>query len=401
MLLLIVELSSVSESKVTRRSLRHQTDAARKSLTISSDFHLAATAGKPISRNVTTYASVSEACGQCITFYPAKEKCKNSGVDKFSSGPYKDKVLGGQWDSACRAGPCQSRDHLGAGATTSDRTCLTLAPVPWYQDCEAVVLNAAHSVYDITRYCSYRHQIYVPAPFGLPSPFATAPQAYARLDKSHEQCMTTIVTQGQALFDPSNVCDSNLQALSGCCESVHEVLQCLKQEGNSRGIFAQDTAGFDALQSELSEMVNVFSTYCVALCNNKDHAEFCQKYPSADTCVTHSDCQSCSSHGASWCSELGECMCPNKPSPPVSTTGACCGEGTPAPQQTGPATCAGKMFTSPDQCPVSTTAAFGSGLAVTTTAPAATATQDFNFGLGSCPYLESATVWSQESTPKK
>merc|ERR1719162_2394558 len=61
-------------------------------------------------------------------------------------------------------------------------------------------------------------------------------------------------------------------------------------------------------------MLETFAQYCVPLCQNTKE-EFCEKYPFADLCVTHSSCSDCTAGGGLWCPKLESCHCPG-PKPP-------------------------------------------------------------------------------------
>mmetsp|Transcript_12560 Transcript_12560/g.23516 ORF Transcript_12560/g.23516 Transcript_12560/m.23516 type:complete len:398 (+) Transcript_12560:34-1227(+) len=268
--------------------------------------------GKP---QFTTFSNASAACQACITYYPLKE---DGG--RFNSPMHQatDKETGGdptEWLRKCRAGPCDFRDPqtqpeggiIGMGpdfGKPDGKTCLTRDPVMWYSDCEEVLQKSSSSVLDVTRYCSYKHQIFFPPPAGLPTNFADVDTAFTRFGRSKEQCTATIAKQGQALFGEVNACDTDLEALSGCCESVYGVMTCV-QEG-AGGILAAE---------ELSSTMEVFEKYCVPLCKYTEE-EFCTKFPHSDVCVKHESCETCTASGGLWCPKLMSCHCPGPDPPP-------------------------------------------------------------------------------------
>lgn len=271
----------------------------------------------------TTYANTLEACQACVTHFPTREV-----ADPDASGHAK----GQEWARGCRAGPCTARDGpLPAGAHPAlqgDTFCISLDPIPWYSACEAVLASAMTSVYDLTRYCSYKEQIYVPPPPGMHSAFAGTTSAFTRLDSSHEQCLSTIRVQGAALWDDLTFCDSDLHALSACCESVHEAMKCTHEVGGSAPLYIlqSDQEGFAALKIATSEATQIFDAYCVPLCRHSKE-EFCVEYPRADSCVSYDKCSTCTRGGGEWCPGADTCGCPSKsslcPSGPLRSPAQC------------------------------------------------------------------------------
>jgi len=267
----------------------------------------------------STFDNATSACKACIEFFPAKEDGK-----RFHSRMY-HAPNGGIWEHSCRAGLCDFMDPqtdpvggivghgVGPGGKPDGRTCATLDPVQWYSNCEDVIFAATYSPLDVTRYCTYREQIFIPPPLNTASYFAGNPKAWARVGGSNEQCLMTIEKQGSALFDSMTFCDTDMEALSGCCESVFGALNCLGETASARGIGDQ-TSIFASMSVEAMQMVTVFQKYCVPLCEgNKE--EFCTKYPGADVCVKHETCESCTVQGGLWCPKLKSCHCPG-PKPP-------------------------------------------------------------------------------------
>lgn len=281
----------------------------------------------------TTFNNITTACQACVEFWPDKEDGK-----RFHSSLYTDGD-GGVWERSCRAGKCDFRDPqvdpvggvigqgTGPNRKPDGKTCITRDPVQWFSDCEPVLLESTHSLLDATRYCSYREQIFIPPPDGAVSRFSGKPEAWTRIGGSHEQCLTTIEKEGSALFDTATFCDSNLPALSGCCESIFSALSCVAETssrvgGNPQGIFA-------TMGSEGAQMLESFSKYCVPLCQNTKE-EFCAKFPSADVCMKPKECTDCTKIGGLWCPKLESCHCPSKNppciAPPITTPLQCLGD---------------------------------------------------------------------------
>merc|ERR1719326_1954362 len=99
------------------------------------------------------------ACRACEEFYPVKRDGK-----RLHAALHTD-PNGGVWAQSCRVGPCDFRDPQtqpvgGVVGIGDDRTCITLDPVPWFTDCDQVLNDDASSMLDVTRYCSYREQIF-------------------------------------------------------------------------------------------------------------------------------------------------------------------------------------------------------------------------------------------------
>jgi len=282
----------------------------------------------------TTFSNSTTACQACIEFFPEK---KDGG--RFHSRLYEDEK-GGVWAQTCRAGSCDFRDPqtqpvggvigkgVGPGGEPDGKTCITRDPVPWYADCEPIVMSAASTVNEVTRYCSYREQIFIPPPAKTASYFAgSKDNAWRRIGGSKEQCMETIEKQGSALMDTMTFCDSDLLALSGCCETVFDALTCVAETAKSNGLWgAEHGSIFSTFDEEGSKMLDTFAQYCVPLCQNTKE-EFCEKNPSADICVSFEDCSGCTAAGGLWCPKLESCHCPGPDppciAPPVETPLGC------------------------------------------------------------------------------
>lgn len=277
----------------------------------------------------TSFDTRPAACSACISFYPEQRD-----GEKFHDPVYRD-PKGGKWEQRCRVGPCNQRDPqvqpwggmIGAGSESyTDMTltswgswwraplgksCFTQDPVSWFEDCEGVLLEDAKSMYDLTRICSYRHQIAIPPPQnkGLrPLGFAGATEAFTRLDSSREKCLATIQSQGTALFDNSSFCDSDIRALSGCCESVFDSFKCLINEGRESKLAAKDMAGLNATKLAMEPALQLFSDFCIPLCQYSKE-EFCDHYPDSDICVQYLDCKPCTAHHGFWAIDRKECTC--------------------------------------------------------------------------------------------
>merc|ERR1719263_715008 len=80
------------------------------------------------------------------------------------------------------------------------------------------------------------------------------------------------------------------------------------------------------MAEEGAQMLEIFSQYCVPLCQNTKE-EFCGKFPEADVCVTRKSCATCTGTGGIWCPKLKSCHCPGpKPpciKPPITTPLQC------------------------------------------------------------------------------
>lgn len=255
----------------------------------------------------STFDNKTSACKACVEFFPEKLDGK-----KGHSGLYHDEN-GGIWAQGCRAGLCDFRDPqtdpvggivghgVGVGGKPDGRTCLTRDPVQWYTDCETVMLDASYTPLDVTRYCTYREQIFIPPPVGTASYFAGNPKAWTRVGGSKEQCMTTIEKHGSALFESMNFCAADLGALTGCCETMLRALNCLGETAAARGIGDQSVI----LPSwEATGMLTTFQKYCVPLCEHKT--------------VKPKTCESCTKQGGLWCPKLKSCHCPSGKPPCIA-----------------------------------------------------------------------------------
>jgi len=263
----------------------------------------------------TVFGSVVEACDQCIAFYP--EKLGDGG--KFGSPEYKD-AKGGHWEQRCRAGPCNFREPqtqpwggvLGAGSVADpsvgwwkgpdDGTCFTLDPVFKFQECEPALRPAARTTHDLLRWCGYKHQI-----AALPMEFAGAKTPFTRLGGGKEECQNIIEKEGHAFYDDKSFFDSDLKALSGCCENSYEVIKCVIDEGLKKSdIIMNDLVEFNNTMNKMRDMGALFEAYCTPICEF-DEAEFCSHYPTSDKCAKYSDCESCVMHSGTWHFDTKEC----------------------------------------------------------------------------------------------
>jgi len=277
--------------------------------------------GKP---EFTTFNNVSSACRACVEFWPEKEDGKRFHQKKY------DDPNGGVWDRGCRAGKCDFRDPqtdpvggvigrgVGPNGAPDGKTCITRDPVPWFTDCEPVLLESTSTLLDATRYCSYKEQIYIPPPAKTVSRFAVAknqkkPQAWARIGGTNEQCLATIEREGAALFDGMSFCDSDMPALSGCCETVYSALTCVAETASAKTGASQEGI-FADLSVEGKQMMETFSKYCVPLCQ-QTKPEFCAKTPEADICVNPTGCTECTARGGLWCPKLESCHCASENPP--------------------------------------------------------------------------------------
>lgn len=186
--------------------------------------------------------------------------------------------------------------------------------------------ESVSSLLDATRYCSYHHQIWLPPPMGTTSYFAGDPVAYTRIGGTKEQCLVTIEKEGAALFDSMTFCDSNLKALSSCCETLFDAVSCVAEQGARLGGAPQSV--FASFGKESAQMMETFQRYCVPLCENTQET-FCQQNPTADICVDPDSCKECTQKGGIWCPKLKSCHCPtNDPpciKPPVTSPMQCPG----------------------------------------------------------------------------
>jgi len=266
-----------------------------------------------------------------MEFYPIKED-----GERFHAKKYED-PSGGVWARSCRAGQCDFRDPqtdpvggiigkgVGPEGKPDGKTCITRDPVPWFTDCDPVIRDTTKSLLDATRYCSYREQLFIPPPAGTVSRFAGKAQAWARIGGTNEQCLATIEREGAALFDGMTFCDSNLPALSGCCETVYSALTCVAETASAKAGVSQDGI-FSSVSGEAAQMLESFTKYCVPLCKNTK-PEFCKKYPGTDICVNAKGCTECTKKGGLWCPKLETCHCPSKNppclKPPITTPLQC------------------------------------------------------------------------------
>lgn len=269
----------------------------------------------------STFKSTTSACLACVQFYPTKKDGRMYHDDLYQDPD------GGTWPQTCRAGPCNFRDPqvqpwggmIGAGSEPyrdafaswwkppADKTCFTLDDVSWYTDCEEELLSRSENIIDVSRVCSYRHQLALPNS-GI---FAGVTVPYTRLDSSHEQCLATIAFQGKKFYDNSQLCDSDLQALTGCCDSLYGSLACMYQETSSKGFIASDPTGFSAYMTATQDAMSLFDTYCLPLCT-----DLCSAHPETDTCSLGGlTCEDCTQRGGLF--DMGEkrCLCKAEPSP--------------------------------------------------------------------------------------
>lgn len=321
--------------------------------------------GKP---EFTTFNNVSSACQACVEFWPAKE---DGG--RFHEPTHEDSS-GGVWDRVCRVGTCDFRDPQtdpvgGVVGKGDDRTCITRDPVPWFKDCEPVLLETTATILDATRYCSYREQMFIPPPAGTVSRFAGKPKAWERIGGRSEQCMATIQKEGAALFDGMSFCDSDLPALSSCCETVFNAFTCVAETASAKAGISQSDI-FSTLNGEGKQMMETFAQYCVPLCQNTK-PEFCEKWPEADICVgPFKGCSGCTSSGGLWCPKLESCHCPSKNPPCI------------APPVTSP-----KQCMAPDKEEAAAAPAPKKAAAAAEKAPAAEREESL------CKYTEMARMW--------
>jgi len=263
----------------------------------------------------TTFSNLTTACQACMEFFPEKEDGK-----RFHLNLYEDKESGGIWERSCRAGKCDFRDPQtdpvgGIVGKGDNRICITRDPVQWYSDCDPILRESTQTLLDATRYCSYHEQIFIPPPKGTVSRFAGKVEAWERIGLGEhgkpEQCLATIEKEGAALLDGQNFCDSDLPALSGCCESIFNALNCVAETSKqtTQGIFTQ-------MGDQAAQMFEAFNQFCVPLCQYTKE-EFCSKeeYKGSDVCIAPEDCSQCTSRGGLWCPKLKSCHCPSK-SPP-------------------------------------------------------------------------------------
>lgn len=331
----------------------------------------------------TTFDTKLAACRACETFYPSKK----DGL-KFHDAVYKD-PKGGEWDQVCRVGPCNFRDpqtqpwggEAGSGSEAfqvasmtewgsgwrgpKGKLCFTLDPVSWYEDCEPLLKADVKNAYDLSRFCSYKTQMFVPPAEGKLSPFAGVDhkskwEAFTRLDSSREQCLETIATNGPALWNNVSMCDSNVGKLSGCCESVFDSFKCMIMKGRELNVDVADVEGLNATKTAMAQGLQLFKTYCVPLCEYS-RPEYCQVYPVSDVCVNYGSCVECIEHGGHWINEA--CVC----APPGTPASIC-----PAPPPAPPTPPPPSLAPAPPPPPP----------------PAVIEPK--------CKYLEMADVWSQE-----
>lgn len=261
----------------------------------------------------TTFVNASAACQACVMYYPTKQDGGRGHAGLYKATEHDTGGDETKWERQCRAGPCDFRDPqtqpdggiIGKGpdfGNPDGKTCLTLEPVTWYSNCEGILQKSAASPLEVTQYCSYKYQLYFPPPAGSGISFANYKIPFQRFSNS-QQCTKTIEKHGAALFGEINSCDSDLEALSSCCESVYGAMTCVQK------------GGVVLAAEDLGETMAVFEKYCVPLCKYTKE-EFCAIYPYSDVCVTHQSCETCTASGGLWCPKLMSCHCPGPKPPP-------------------------------------------------------------------------------------
>lgn len=344
---------------------------------------------------ITTFDKEIDACRACITFFPEKED-----GEKYHA-PIPKNEMGGEWARVCHAGPCDFRDPqtqpwggvIGAGTEAftdpwgswwkppENKQCMTKDPVFGYSDCEPILYDSMENMYDVTRFCSYQTQLSFPPPTNKTlSPWTGVEKHFTRLNSGREPCLTVIETMGPNLYSDMNSFDSNLNQLSGCCQSMHLSMMCVADVANHSGVWLKDEKGYNDTRETIQEPLELFSKYCTPLCiydanlraryatdpqRRTDTAnqfmllkaaqlvgpkfedarvstgpgpwegEFCEHYPSSDVCIQLPTCKLCTQHGGYWCAdEPVECRGPADTRACASglqETAIACVQATPAP----------------------------------------------------------------------
>jgi hypothetical protein len=157
----------------------------------------------------------------------------------------------------------------------------------------------AATVYQVSSACEYIEQVNVLGPFiGFKMPFT-------RIDyhRKGQEC-GPVIEGGWTLYDDHNSFNSDLEALHGCCERVHQYFTCV---GDRKDILMGDHAGLMALDAIANHTVSHFSLYCVPMYRYPTKKEFCGAFPTSDPCVEYHGCGGCTSHGGVWCPEQKTC----------------------------------------------------------------------------------------------
>jgi len=246
----------------------------------------------------TSYDDPYHACIGCVRFNP---------MIHLEATP------GGPPPNECRYGPCDFRDPqtqpwggvLGGGGSEPDPengwylpakplVCFTLDGISWFDKCDSVLFDEAKSTYEVSTACEYREQLNVVGPFvGAAAPFMRIGEK-----RNHEKC-AEVIKAGWTLYDDKNAFNSDLEALYGCCETVHQYFTCV---GDRKDILTNDTAGLLALDNIVNNTVADFSLFCVPMYAYPTQEEFCGKFPTSDPCAGPFDgCEPCTNVGGAWC----------------------------------------------------------------------------------------------------
>jgi len=208
----------------------------------------------------TSYTKPYDACLACLRFNP-------------TMAPVIDNQLGMPEGAACRYGACDFRDPqtqpwggvLGGGGSEPDPEggwykpaqpalqCFTTSDVAWYDECNPLLYSMATSVWQVSTACEYQQQLNV---FG---PFVGHKEPFVRLAAGNEDCGARI-EDGWRLYDDKDSFNSNLEKLSGCCETVHQYFTCV---GDKKKILMGDDAGLMKLDEVSNHSVAHFSLFCV------------------------------------------------------------------------------------------------------------------------------------------
>jgi len=165
---------------------------------------------------------------------------------------------------------------------------------------------------DLSRVCEYNHQVMVMSNpqvwYSQIKPFTT----YLKMATEELDCMS-VIQEGGIVYDDSNSFDSRRGPgkpelpLGTCCQRVHQYFTCMGNPEKEK-LIAKDTEGLKFLDEVSTNILGAFQSYCSPLFMLPTKAQFCEKYPRSDPCVTYTACEPCTKHQGVWCPETKTCM---------------------------------------------------------------------------------------------
>jgi len=252
----------------------------------------------------TSYEKPYDACVGCVRFSPTISVPEH----EENEGPGAEE---------CRFGPCDFRDPqtqpwggvIGGGSEADPETgwykppkplvCFTHEDVSWYDKCDDLLYKEAATVPQVSTACEYIEQI------NVMGPFIGFTKAFERLGapRKGEEC-AKVIEDGWTLYDDANSFNSDLEALHGCCETVHQYFTCV---GDRKDLLMGDNAGLMKLDAIANHTVSHFSLFCVPMYRFPTKKEFCGEFPTSDPCVEYKGCTPCTEHGGVWCPDQKTC----------------------------------------------------------------------------------------------